>query len=158
MARSRAPECGLVVGGGEEAFDLLDADGLGQSLGLLGCADEDHGVGVALADAREVLVEAAQRGDLACEGGGGVLQLTEVGEEVSDQQGVGLDHARLGRGGAVAVGREELVELAQVRAVAARGVGAEVSLEPQVIEELLHDSGVVIHGFAPSALGPPCPP
>jgi hypothetical protein len=144
----------------EELLDLVERDNLGEALGLLGRADEDHGVCLGVLVLVGPLVEGSEGRDLACHGGGGVLLIVEVGEETPDGVGIGLaDKGGDGawRRGLVALEQVEglllngliddgaqlvgevLDKLAQIGAVALGGVRAEVSLVGQVRLESMDD-------------------
>ena len=143
----------------EQTLDLFDRDRFGQTLGLPGCADERHRVRRGVARTKRPLVEAAQRSNLPCHGGGGVFLLGEVLKEATDQLCVRVaDDARerlgsdapghtgclasthlvgLGRGVRVDArfGHQVLDVLTQVRAVAPGGVRAEPAFIDQVAAE-----------------------
>jgi len=151
-----------VLGHREQLFHFFHRHGLGQALGLLGRADQEHGVGGDDPALQHPLVEAAQGGDLAGHRGRAVGQPVQVGQVGAQGNGISaLDfginidrHAVAARAGIVdlrrtvapSLGRvlargagKERGILAQVGLIAPRRVRTEVPLKPEIVDELLDE-------------------
>jgi len=141
-----------VAGGIEELLDFLEFQAAGEAFFLLGGSDGGEGVDADEAAAHEELVEAAEGGEFPGRGGLGVVLAVEIGQELADNNRLAADlflvdlpgcDGGFGRGviGVADQAGEELPELDEIGAVALDGVIAEVSLELEVVEELLDQRG-----------------
>ena len=100
------PEGGFVVGRGEELLHVALVEELGEAAALAGGGEADGGVGGGCAAGFEVAIKGAEGGELASDGGSGVVLFVEVGEEAPEvgraDVGPGAGEARLlKKGGAL---------------------------------------------------------
>jgi len=147
------PEGGFRVGGGEELVHVALEEELGEAAALAGGGEADGGVGGGCAAGFEVAIEGAEGGELAGDGGSGVVLFVEVGEEAPE-----VGWADVGPGGGEARLLKKSSTLLEVVGVGAEGGVGGAAGVPEFGEECVYGlvHGLLVHRRLLPYPGPGC--